>query len=656
MSASPKLSGPQNLTRKILMSHLVGGALNVGEEIRLAVDQVLLQDATATLTMLALDAIGLDRIRVGLACQYVDHNLMQADYKNGDDHLFLQSAAQRFGMYFSRAGNGISHPVHMERFGVPGALLVGADSHAPAAGALGMFAVGAGSVDVATVLAGEPLAVNMPEVWGIRLTGALPEWVSAKDVILELLRRHSVKGGVGRVIEYHGPGIETLTAMDRHVICNMGAELGATTSLFPADEQVRRFMTAHGRGDAFTRLQADAECTYDVADEVNLSTLVPLIATPGSPDNVVPVADVAGAPIYQAYIGSSANPGYRDFAICAAMVSGKVVAPDVSFDINPSSRQVLADLMLSGDIAHLIQAGGRLHQAGCNGCNGMGQAPASGKNSLRTTPRNFDGRSGNKDDQVYLCSPETATASALMGVITDPRELGVSYPRIEVPEEAAPLPGALLEPLKPADAAKVALAFAPNITPLVPIKPLPDALEVPVLLLLGDDVSTDTISPAGAEALPYRSNLAGLAAFTFRRHDPTYVERASALKNAGGHALIGGTNYGQGSSREHAALCPQYLGLRVLIAKSFARIHQQNLINAAVLPLTFVDPTDYDRLTANDVLEIDGINAAVRDDRPVRVRLRGRDVAFDARFQMSARQREIFLAGGLINWFRARSN
>ncbi|MFY0611456.1 MAG: aconitate hydratase [Hyphomicrobiaceae bacterium] len=653
-------AAPQNLTRKILATHLVGGEMNVGEEVRLSVDQALLHDGTATLTIQALDAIGLDRIRVGLACQYIDHNLFQADFKNGDDHLFLQSAAERFGLYFSRPGNGISHPVHMERFGVPGTLLVGADSHTPAAGALGVLAIGAGSVEVATVLAGEPLALNMPEVWGVRLTGKLPDWVSAKDVILEMLRRHSVKGGVGRIIEYFGPGVGALSAMDRHVICNMGAELGATTSVFPADEQVRIFMEAHGRGDAFSAIAADANCTYDVTDEMDLSDLVPLIATPGSPDNVVPVREVAGAPVYQAYIGSSANPGYRDFAIAAQMVAGRIVPPNVSFDINPSSRQVLADLMLSGSIAHLIQAGGRMHQAGCNGCNGMGQAPASGKNSLRTTPRNFDGRSGNKDDRVYLCSPETATASALAGVITDPRdwgcELRLGYPNVVLPERASPLPGALQAPLPRAEAAKVQLAFGPNITPLAPIMPLPDTIEVPVLLLLGNDVSTDTISPAGAEALPFRSNLAGLAEFCFRRHDPEYVARAKSHQMSGGHALVGGTNYGQGSSREHAALCPQFLGLRLVLAKSFARIHQQNLINAGILPLSFDRQEDYDVLDAGDVLQLRNIHDAVRNDAPVTVYVAGKDLDISAHYQMSARQREIFFAGGLINWFKDRSN
>lgn len=647
-------AAPQNLTQKIIASHLVGGAPVVGEEIFLAVDQALLHDGTATLTMLALDAIGLERIEVPLACQYIDHNLMQADYKNGDDHLFLQSAAQRFGMYFSRAGNGISHPVHMEHFGIPGTVLVGADSHTPAAGSLAMLAVGAGSVEVATVLAGEPLALRMPQVWGVHLHGRLPAWVSAKDVILEMLRRHSVKGGVGRIIEYYGEGIAHLSAMDRHVICNMGAELGATTSLFPADTQVHRFLAAHGRGDAFVELGPDAGCTYDDHDDIDLATLEPLIATPGSPDNVVAVREVAGAPVYQAYIGSSANPGFRDYAVSAAMVAGKAVPPEVSFDINPSSRQVLADLMLAGSVAHLIQAGGRLHQAGCNGCNGMGQAPATGKNSLRTTPRNFFGRSGNKDDSVYLCSPETATASALAGVITDPRDLSMPPPDVAPPERGVALPAAMQAPLPLEEARTVPLAFGPNITPLPAIEPLPDAIDVPVLLHLGDNVSTDLISPAGAEALPYRSNLAGLAEFSFRRHDPSYVARAREALAAGGHALVGGVNYGQGSSREHAALCPQYLGLRVVLAKSFARIHEQNLIAAGVLALTFADPADYDALASGDTVHVEGIRSAVAAGRPPVVRVVNKAHTIAVACAMTVRQCEIFLAGGLINWFRAR--
>jgi aconitate hydratase len=645
---------PENLTRKLIASHLVEGDMTPGAEVRLKADQVLLQDATATLTMLALEAIGIERIKVDVACQYIDHNLFQADYKNPDDHLFLQTAAQRFGVHFSRPGNGISHPVHMERLGIPGQFLVGADSHTPAAGSLGMLAIGAGSVEVATVLAGDPLAIRMPKVMGVKLTGRLPDWVSAKDVILEMLRRHSVKGGVGRIIEYYGPGIGGLNAMDRHVICNMGTELGATSSVFPSDGAVATFLAAHGRGDDFVALEPDDGCDYDLHDEIDLSALEPLIATPGSPDNVVPVREVAGEPVYQAYIGSSANPGYRDFAVPAAMVVGRRVADEVSFDVNPSSRQVLMDMMRSGALTDLIQAGGRLHQAGCNGCMGMGQAPATGKNSLRTVPRNFPGRSGNADDSVYLCSPETATAAALTGKITDPRDLGMDYPSIEVPEAGVDLTDLLQAPPPLAEALKVEIIHGPNIAALPPITPLADAIEVPVLLKMGDNVSTDTINPAGAEVMPYRANVQAIAEFSFRRLDDTYVARAKETIEAGGHALIGGLNYGQGSSREHAALAPQWLGLRLVVVKSFARIHEQNLVNAGVLPLTFADEADFEKIEAGDVLTVSGIHDGVAEGRDMAVTVAGKGTEIAARHNMSPRQVEIFRAGGLVNWFRAR--
>ncbi|MDH3241403.1 MAG: aconitate hydratase [Alphaproteobacteria bacterium] len=647
-------AAPENLTRKLIDRVRVEGEMTPGAEVRLKADQVLLQDATSTLTMLALDAMGLERIKVDLAAQYIDHNLIQADFKNPDDHLFLQSAARRFGVYFSRPGNGISHPVHMERLGVPGRFLVGCDSHTPAAGSLGMLAIGAGSVEVATVLAGDPLSIRMPEVMGVKLTGRLPDWVSAKDVILEMLRRHSVKGGVGRVIEYYGPGIACLSAMDRHVICNMGTELGATTSVFPADQAVKDFLAYHGRADAFEASCADDGCAYDLEDEIDLSTLEPLIATPGSPDNVVPVREVAGAPVYQAYIGSSANPGYRDFAVPAAMVAGRQVHPDVSFDINPSTRQVLMDLMRSNALTDLIQAGGRLHQAGCNGCMGMGQAPASGKNSLRTVPRNFPGRSGNADDRVYLCSPETATAAALTGRITDPRDLDMDCPRPEMPKMGVDLSDLLIPPPPAAEARTVEIAYGPNIAALPPIEPPADAIEAPVLLKMGDNISTDTINPAGAEVMPYRANVQRIAEFSFRRLDETYVARAKETRGTTGHALIGGLNYGQGSSREHAALAPQWLGLRLALVKSFARIHEQNLVNAGVLALVFEDEADFDAIGAGDMLAVSNIHDAVAKGRKVIVRVPGKGLEIPATHNMSERQVEIYLAGGLVNWFKAR--
>lgn len=424
-----------NISQKLIKSHLVSGEMRPGHEIGIHIDQTLTQDATGTLVMLELEAMGLERVKTEVSVQYVDHNLIQTDFKNPDDHLFLGSACQRFGIWFSRPGNGVSHPVHMQRFGVPGKTLLGSDSHTPAAGSLGMLAIGAGGLDVAMAMAGQLFYLKMPKIWGVKLTGQLPDWVSAKDVILEMLRRHSVDGGLGCIIEYYGPGLESLTAMDRHVIANMGTELGATSTVFPSDAAVLQFMREQERGPEWSELVADPDAEYDLYEEIDLSSLEPLIAKPSSPGAVVPVREVAGSSIYQSYIGSSANPGYRDFAIAAEMVKERRVADGVSFDINPTSRQLLEELMREGELNYLVHAGARLHQAGCNGCIGMGQAPASGRISLRTVPRNFPGRSGTKEDAVYLCSPETAAASALTDVITDPRTLDMHYPQVKLPEK-----------------------------------------------------------------------------------------------------------------------------------------------------------------------------------------------------------------------------
>ena len=463
----------RNVAEKLIEAHLVSGEMTPGAEIGLRVDQGLLQDALGTLSMLALEAMDIDRVRTDAACQYVDHNLLQTDTKNADDHTFLRTAAARFGLYFSPPGNGISHPVHMERLGKPGALLLGSDSHSCAAGSLGMLGMGAGSIEVAMSLAGMPVYIRMPEILGVKLTGSLPDWVSAKDVILEMLRRHGVTGGLGRVIEYYGPGLEGLGAMDRHVIANMGAELGATTSVFPSDGAALDFLRLVGREGDWTEILADEGATYDVHEEIDLSSLEPLIAKPTSPGNVVPVREIAGEPVYQAYIGSSANPGYRDFAVAAQMVEGRQVAPGVSFDINPSSREMLANLMNEGLLAHFIQAGARLHQAGCNGCHGMGQSPAAGKNSLRTTPRNFDGRSGVKEDRVFLCSPETAAAAALTGVITDPRDLDMPYPKVTPPKDPIRLDKALIAPVPVEEARTVAIEKGAHTASLPLIDPFP---------------------------------------------------------------------------------------------------------------------------------------------------------------------------------------
>jgi len=659
MTKESRVSQP-NVARTILAEHLVEGEMTPGEPIGVSIDQTLTQDATGTLVMLELEAMGLDRVRTEVSTQYVDHNLIQEDHKNPDDHAFLKSACARFGLHYSRPGNGISHAVHMARFGRPGATMTGSDSHTPAAGALGMVAIGSGGLDVALAMAGEPLRIKMPEIWGIELVGELPDWVSAKDVILEMLRRHGVDGGVGRIIEYHGPGLANLSAMDRHVIANMGAELGATTTVFPADDEIRRYLEGQGRGDAFRELVVD-EPTFDVTDRIDMAELVPLIAKPTSPGNVVPVTEVAGEPISQAYIGSSANPGFRDFAVAARIVqaTGEHAHPDVSFDINPSARAILSELIASGDLAHLVNGGARLHQAGCNGCIGMGQAPASNTNSLRTTPRNFPDRSGTKDDHVFLVSPETATASALTGVITDPRDLenkfSVSYPRVTEPEQRVVDDELIVKPLPAEEAAEVELVKGPNIDRLPELEPLPDELELEVLLHVGDDISTDEILRAGAEVLPFRSNIPAIAEFTYDVVDPSYPTRAKRDRDEGrgGHAIVGGSNYGQGSSREHAAIAPRYLGLRLVLAIDYARIHWQNLANFGVVAAE-IDRADHGRLVQGDVLRVTGLRDVVGSGATeLTVEVEGKD-PLTARLTLSERQREHVLAGGTTNWMRER--
>jgi aconitate hydratase len=644
---------PMNLAQKLIQSHLVEGEMRPGAEVALKVDQTLLQDVLGTLVMLELEAMGVERVKVGLAAQYVDHNLVQNDHMNPDEHLFLRSACRRFGVWYSRPGNGISHPVHMSRFGKPGQTLVGSDSHTPAAGSLGMLAFGAGGIEVALAMAGEPLHLRIPQILGVKLTGRLPEWVSAKDVILEMLRRHGVEGGFGRIIEYYGPGLDGLSAMDRHVIANMGAELGATTTVFPSDEATRRFLRDEGREEDWVELRADEGASYDVHEEIDLSSLEPLIAKPSSPGNVVPVREVAGLEIYQAYIGSSANPGYRDFAIAAHMVRGQQVHDRVSFDVNPSSRQVLENLVAEGLFGDLVRAGARTHQAGCNGCIGMGQAPASGRNSLRTVPRNFPGRSGTREDSVFLCSPETATASALTGVITDPRDLGIAYPTVTLP--ASPIVNAamLVPPLSPEESRRSALEKTPNIASIPQLDVIPEAFAVPVLLKVGNDISTDDIMPAGARVMPWWSNIPKTSEFTFEPIDDSYPVRT---RQAGeGHVIVAGNNYGQGSSRENAALAPRFLGLKAVLARSFARIHWQNLVNFGVLPLTFADRADYDRLGIGDVIELSDIHAALRSGAKEMTATvnRGR-VTIVLRHDLSSRQIDLLLAGGVINWLRDR--
>jgi aconitate hydratase len=635
----------KNVTQKLIESHLISGQLISGNEIGIKIDQTLTQDATGTIVMLELEAMKVPRVKTELSAQYVDHNLLQTDFKNADDHLFLLSACKKFGLWYSRPGNGVSHPVHMERFGIPGKTLLGSDSHTPSAASLGMLAIGAGGLEVAMAMAGEPFFLTMPRIMGVNLTGRLSDWVSAKDVILEMLRRHGVDGGRGKIIEYYGPGLKNLSAMDRHVIANMGAELGATTSVFPSDEAVKRFLKIQRREDVWTEILADGNSHYDEYDEIDLSAIEPLIACPSSPGNVVPVREITGLNIYQSYIGSSANPGFRDFAIAALIVDGKYIEERISFDINPTSRQILENLIALGYLEKLIQAGARIHQPGCNGCIGMGQAPATGKISLRTVPRNFPGRSGTPGDQIYLCSPETAAASALTGYITDPRTLDMAYPKFEEPENIRINTRMLVAP--PDESTIFSLEKGPNIQPLPYFDPLPEILQGPVLLKMGDNISTDEIMPAGSRILPSRSNIPELSKSSFSRIDKTYYERA--IKNdRKASFVIGGKNYGQGSSREHAVISPRYLGLRAVLAISFARIHHQNLANFGILPLIFTRSEDHSRIEQGDMLKIDNVRNAVKEGKIIVFNLL-KSETYEMEHVMSPRQIEMVLEGSLIN-------
>jgi aconitate hydratase len=649
------MSAPQNVARKLIASHLASGEMERGREIGLRIDQTYAQDATGTLVMLELEAMDLDRVKTELSVQYVDHNLLQTDERNAEDHQFLFSACRRFGIWYSKPGNGVGHPVHQQRFGIPGRSMVGSDSHTCAAGAIGMLAMGVGGIEVAVAMTGEPIYITMPDVWGVRLTGRLPDWVSAKDVILEMLRRHGVKAGKNRIIEYHGPGLEGLGAMNRHVIANMGAELGATTTVFPSDDEVRSFLASEGREEAWLEIVADPGASYDVEDAIDLSTLEPLIARPSSPGDVVPVREVAGQEIHQVVVGSSANPGLRDFGIVAMIVDGKQAHPRVSFDINPTSRQTLEALIAMGNLGSLVRAGARVHQAGCLGCIGMGQAPASGQVSLRTMPRNFPGRSGTSDDRVFLCSPETAAASALTGEITDPRDLetihGMAYPRFVGPKKATVNTAMLVAPTEAPE--EVELIKGPNIKTLPDFDPLPDALEIPVVLKVGDDVSTDEIMPAGQRVLPYRSNIPKMSEFVYARIDPDYPKRAR--ESSDGHAIVGGHNYGQGSSREHAAVVPRYLGLRVVIARSFARIHWQNLANFGILALEFEDEGDWDRVDQGDVLALTELRDTLASGAgELEARNTTKEGSLRLTHGLSPRQVDMVLAGGLIPKLREK--
>lgn len=635
-----------NVTQKLIKSHIIEGEMVAGQEIGLKIDQTLTQDATGTMVMLELEAIELDRVKTEVSVQYVDHNLIRADFRNSDDHLFLYTACQRFGIWYSRPGNGVSHPVHMERFGIPGKSLLGSDSHTPAGGALGMLAIGAGGLEVALVMTGDPLFLKMPDVWGVKLVGELPEWVSAKDVILEMLRRHGVRGGVNRVIEYYGPGLKSLSAMDRHVIANMGTELGATTSVFPSDDVVRYFMEKQGRKNDWRRLEADPNSEYDIYEEIDLSKIEPLIALPSSPGDVKSVAEVAGREILQSYIGSSANPGLRDFAICALMLRDRKVNDRISYDVNPSTRQVLENLIEMGLLTEFIKGGARIHEPGCNGCIGMGQAPPSNAISLRTVPRNFPGRSGTNGDQVFLCSPETATASAIKGEITDPRTLEFPYPRYIEPKELIINTSMLVPP--PNKCLSVDLRKGPNIKSLPKFTKLSDTFSLPVILKVGDNISTDEIMPAGAKILPFRSNIPEISKFVFEIVDSNFYKRAIEHRESG-FVVIAGENYGQGSSREHAAIAPRYLGLKLVIAKSFARIHWQNLVNFGVLPLVFKNKEDWDKIETNNILVIKNLREGILKSKSIEIINETKNQTYKTKLFLSDRQIKSILAGSLIN-------
>jgi len=646
----------KNVSQKLIESHLLIGKMVPGEEIGLKIDQTLTQDATGTMVMLELDAMGVKKVKTDISAQYIDHNLVQNDFKNADDHIFLQTSAAKYGIWFSPPGNGVSHPVHMERFGKPGKSLLGSDSHTCAAGSMGMLAIGSGGLEVALAAVGQPFYVKMPKIMGVKLTGKLPNWVSAKDVILEMLRRHNVDGGVGKIIEYYGPGLKYLTAMDRHVIANMGAELGATTSVFPSDAQTKAFLKQQGRLKDWKALAADPGAKYDLHDEIDLSKLVPLIACPSSPGNVVPVRDVAGKEVFQVMIGSSANPGLRDFAIPALVLKNRRIHERISLDINPSSRQILENMTETGTLSHLIQAGARIHQAGCNGCIGMGQAPATDKISLRTVPRNFPGRSGTNEDKVYLCSPETAVAAAITGVITDPRDLTkkhkIAYPRFKEPLKVTLSPDMVYPP--PKEGKGVKIIRGPNIQPLPKFEPLSDKLQGPVLLKLENNISTDEISPAGSKVLPFRSNIPEISKFTFSQVDETFYKRAMHTQKTGSF-IVAGSNYGQGSSREHAALAPNFLGIKAVLAKSYARIHRSNLINFGILPLVFANERDWNGIDRDDVLVIQNIHEAVKKGKDFRLFNQTKNKEIQMKCPLSEHERAVLLCGGLINYMAKNS-
>jgi aconitate hydratase len=590
------------VSEKILTSHLAGGNAKPNEQFGLRIDHTLTQDSTGTVAYLEFEAMGVSKVKTKLSLSFVDHNMLQNDFRNADDHRYLQSVAAKYGIVFSRPGNGICHQVYLERFARPGYTLLGSDSHTPTAGGMGMIAIGAGGLDVAAAMAGEPFFLDMPEIINVKLTGALSPFVSAKDVILAVLSKLTVKGGVNKILEYTGPGVKTLSVPERGTITNMGTETGATTSVFPSDEVTKTFLTGQSRGDQWAPLQADADAKYSETIDVDLAKVEPLIALPHSPDAVKAVSEVEGTPVDQVCIGSCTNSSLRDLKIVAALLKGKKISDHISLTISPGSRQVLENLAASGELVDLIHAGARIIENGCGPCIGIGQAPPSGGVSLRTFNRNFKGRSGTQDAKVYLVSPETAVAAALTGVITDPRKLK-DYPKIALPEKFLLSDNLFIYPT--AQPQSVQVVMGPNIKPLPSFPPLQPLLAGEVLLKVGDNISTDDILPGGSEVMSLRSNIPAISKYAFRPIDPTFAERA--LQKQGGF-IVGGENYGQGSSREHAALAPKYLGVKAVLAKSFARIHLANLINFGIVPLTFSDKQDYAHFAQGDLLELETDN------------------------------------------------
>ena len=633
----------KTIAEKIIAAHLVSGSLTRGSEVALKIDQTLTQDATGTMAYLEFETMGIPRVKTELSVAYVDHNTLQCGFENPDDHRYLQTVAAKHGVWFSRPGNGICHQVHLERFGKPGKTLIGSDSHTPTGGGLGMLAFGAGGMDVAVAMGGGAYYITMPKMYKVNLTGRLRPFVTAKDVSLEILRILSVKGGVGAIIEWGGEGVKTLSVPERATITNMGAELGATTSIFPSDENTRAFLKAQGREEDYTPLCSDPDAVYDKVIDIDLSALKPMIACPHSPDNVVAVETLSAVKVDQVCIGSCTNSSLSDLRKVAAMLKGKTIAPGVSLSVSPGSRQVLTELVSSGELTDILASGARLLECACGPCIGMGFSPNSGGVSLRTFNRNFLGRSGTKDGQVYLVSPETAAASALTGYITDPTTME-PIPAFALPEKFILDDSSVLAPLSGEDAANAQVLRGPNIKEFPKSKPFADSLSAKLVLKVGDNITTDHIMPAGAKILPYRSNIPYLSKFCFEVCDPAFPERAL---QAGDGIIVGGSNYGQGSSREHAALVPMYLGIRCVVAKSFARIHAANLINAGILPLTFQNPEDYELLSQDDSLTIEGISSGMANGKLV-MKASGKEIKLSC--DLTDRQQKILLAGGLLNY------